>query len=98
MLTLRRSRVPKPTAGRPPRDEGDRGTRQIRVFEDLGEMISWIIRVEGGTTANLLDPMIRAQILARYTKHQDVIAKLKAAEEAVRRVEEETLPRRKRRD
>ena len=70
-------------------DDGDAGTRQVRVFEDVGEMISWIIRVEGGKTANLLDPMIRAQVTARYQKHREVIDKIRAAEEALERVETE---------
>ena len=69
------------------REESDRGTRQVRVFEDVGEMISWIIRIEGGTTASLLDPMIRAEITARYLKHEDAIDKIKAAENALKKIE-----------
>lgn len=68
-------------------DDGDRGTHQIRVHSDLGEMISWIIRVEGGTTANLLDPMLRAQILTRFERYKDEIEELKKAERALREAE-----------
>lgn len=68
-------------------------TRQVRVFEDMGEMISWIVRVEGGTTANLLDPMIRVQIEAKYAKHRAVIDKIKAADDELQRVEKEAKQR-----
>lgn len=67
----------------------ERGTRQIRVNEDLGEMISWIIRIEGGSTATLLDPMIRAQIVARFTRYEGVVEKMRAAEAALQKAEEE---------
>ena len=70
-------------------DESEAGTRQVRVFEDVGEMISWIVRVEGVKTSNLLDPMIRAQVTARYQKHKEVIGKIRAAEETLERVEAE---------
>lgn len=79
----------KTTAGRPPKDEGEKGSRQVRVMDDVGEMISWIIRVEGGTTATLLDPMIRAQVTARYKKHEVVIQKIKEAQETLDKVERE---------
>jgi hypothetical protein len=69
------------------RDE--KSTHQIRVNADLGEMIAWVARVEDTTTAQLLDPMLRAQVLARYAKHAAVIEKLKTAERALREVEEE---------
>ena len=81
-LLLRRPRMAK-------QDDGEAGTRQVRVFEDVGEMISWIVRVEGVKTSNLLDPMIRAQVTARYQKHKEVIEKIRAAEEALERVETE---------
>lgn len=67
----------------------EKTTHQIRVNADLGEMIAWIARVEDMTTAQLLDPMVRAQIQARYKKHEAVIEKLKAAEDALREAEEQ---------
>jgi hypothetical protein len=79
----------RPRMSKAKQDDGEAGTRQVRVMEDLGEMISWIIRVEGGKTANLLDPMIRAQITARYQKHKEVIEKIRAAEDNLNRIEEE---------
>lgn len=70
-------------------EKAEKGTHQIRVNPDLGEMISWIIRIEGGTTAVLLDPMLRAQVTARYKKYEAEIKKLKDAEEKMRKVEAE---------
>lgn len=75
--------------GRPTKAEGDQGTRLIRAFDDLADMISWIVRVEGGTTAQLIDPMIRPQVVARYTKHLAVVERIKAAEEELRKTEQE---------
>lgn len=74
--------------GRPTTGEGDRGTRQVRVMEDIAEMCGWIVRVEGGTTAQLLDPMVRAEIEARYERHRAAIEKIRAAEEELRKVED----------
>lgn len=78
-------------AGRPKLDDSDRGTKQVRVFEDLAEMISWIVRIEGGTTANLLDPMIRAEVESRYERHRAAIEKIRAAEDELRKVETEAI-------
>lgn len=67
----------------------EKSTHQIRVNADLGEMIAWIARVEDTTTSQLLDPMLRAQILARYKKHESAIDKIKEAEERLAKVEAE---------
>jgi|GEM_PF-6363025 len=85
MLTMRPTMAHSST--KPVRDENEEATRQVRVFEDIGDMVSWIVRVEGCKTANLLDPMIRAEVTARYLKHKDVIDKIRAAEEALAKVE-----------
>jgi hypothetical protein len=69
--------------------DDERGTRQVRVYEDIGDMISWIIRVEGGTTASLLDPLVRAEVTERFLRHKEKIERLKQAEDALRKVEEE---------
>jgi hypothetical protein len=74
--------------GRPLSSEGERGTKQVRIMEDLAEMCSWIVRVEGGTTAQLLDPMVRAEVEARYERHKAAIEKIRAAEDELRRVED----------
>ncbi len=65
--------------GRPSVEEGSAETELVRLPGDLAEMIRWIIRVEGGSAAQLVGPMIRAQIVARHTKHLATIEKMKAA-------------------
>jgi hypothetical protein len=75
--------------GRPKRDEGDRGTRHVRVNEDIADMVSWILRVENVSSARLLDPLLRAAILARYKKHEKAINMLKSAEEEARKSRKE---------
>jgi hypothetical protein len=45
------------------RGREERTTHQTRVHADLGEMIAWIARVEETTTAQVLDPMLRPQVL-----------------------------------
>lgn|SRR5574338_127697 len=86
MVTLE---IPMPKRIRPKRADGQQGTDHARLFADIVDMVSWIVRVEGGSSAQLLDPMIRPQVTARYAKHKPVIDKLKAAEDEVRRLEEE---------
>lgn len=66
--------------GRPKKSEGDRGTKHVRLNEDLAEMIGWITRCEGGTSATLCDPLLRPQIEARYAHYSDMIARLKRAD------------------
>lgn len=74
--------------GRPTNAEGPANTRLIRAFEDIADMIAWIVRVEGGTTANLIDPMLRPEVTARYQKHEETVNRIKKAEDELRKVEE----------
>lgn len=89
-MVARVTMSPKRT-GRPKKGSGERGTKHVRVFEDAAEMIGWIVRIEGGSSATLLDPMIRAQLAARYLKHKDVIDKIRAAEEAAQKAVDEAI-------
>lgn len=67
MATILVERMAKsPRKGRPKRDEGDGKTKHVRVFDDLAEKIGWIVKVEGGSSAQLLDPIIRDHIDERY--------------------------------
>lgn len=68
------------TRGRPKLDDGD--TRMVRAYADVADMIGWIVRVEGGTVAGLIDPLIRAPILARYAKIEHLVRQIQAAEQA----------------
>ena len=81
--------------GRPTSEEGPANTRLIRAFEDLADMIAWIVRVEGGKTANLIDPMLRPEVTARYEKHRETIERIRKAEDELRRVEGEEEEKRK---
>lgn len=68
-------------AGRPKKGAEAGSTATLRVFSDLAEMIGWIVRLDGVSSANLLDPLIRPQISARYEtirKDVDAIKKLEA--------------------
>lgn len=88
MLTLSRLVMPKGAkAGQDGGEKVEKGTHQIRVNADLGEMIAWILRIEGGTSAVLLDPMLRAQVTARYKRYEKEIDELRAAEDAMKAVE-----------
>lgn len=73
--------------GRPKASEGEAGTRQIRVNEDLADMISLVVRVIGGSSATLVDPMIRPDVVALYEKHKAAIEGIRLAEEKVREAE-----------
>lgn len=84
-------------AGRPRKEEPPQETRQVRVFTDIAEMLSWIVRIEGGSTANLLDPLIRGPILARFKTHEDVVTKIRAAEDEARRLTIEAVESAKKR-
>ena len=72
--------TPGGKGGRPRKSDGDQATRHVRLFEDIAEWVKWVVRVEGGSSAQLLDPLIRAPILARYKKHEKAIEAIKAAE------------------
>jgi hypothetical protein len=68
-----------------PKNPDDLATRQLRVHADLAEMVAWIVRVQGGTVAQLLDPLVRPQIVARYEmlrSHIEAIQRAEAAAQA----------------
>lgn len=56
-------------------------TKMVRISTDLVDMLSAIIEVEGVTISDILDPLIRPQVTARYQKIKDryeAILKLKS--------------------
>lgn len=77
----------------PKKDAAEKATTHVRLFKDLAEMISWIVRVEKletkGGSALLLDPLLRPQIRARYGRYLPHIEKLKAVEAELAKAEEE---------
>lgn len=61
--------------GRPKKGTEAGATATVRVFADLAEMIGWIVRLEGTPSSNLIDPLIRPQITARFeTLRKDIDA------------------------
>jgi hypothetical protein len=68
-------------AGRPRKEEGERGTTHIRAFDDIAEWVRWIVRVEGGSSAQLIDPLVRAPLKARYDRIAHLVEGIKIAEQ-----------------
>ena len=56
----------------------------VRMHSDLADMIGWICRVQGGTAALLIDPLVRPQITARYKQIETVVESIKKLEESVK--------------
>lgn len=65
--------------------KGENGTRQIRVYDDLADMIGEILEVEGGTAAALIDPLLRPQISAKHAQLEPEIQKIRKAKENLER-------------
>jgi len=82
MPILEQSVSNKRTAGRPAAFEV--GTRQVKLAEDLVQMMQWIIRLEGGTLAQLIDPLARPEVVKRYSKRYAEILAIKMAEDAAK--------------
>lgn len=74
--------------GRPPASEGEKGTRQIRVFDDMADMIGWVTRINGGNAAQLVDPLLRPAISSAYKMIEADVERIKKAEDEVRKAEE----------
>lgn len=70
--------------GRPPKPD-DEAKKIVKLNADLVEMIGWIVRITkqqrpGYTAAELVDPLLRPQITARYQLIEDDVKKIKKAE------------------
>lgn len=78
--------APMGKLGRPTKDDGsgDGKARMVRLQNDMADMISWIVKLEGGTAAQLLDPLIRGPIKARYKRIEPQVKKIKQAQEEAR--------------
>lgn len=81
VLTMAKGR-----GGRPKKEAGEAGTRGVRVYADVAEMLGWILRVDGGTSAGLLDPLIRPQVVSRYAAIEGAVEAIKRAEAQAARV------------
>lgn len=76
--------------GRPKAGETVEGTRQVRLFADLAEMVSDILKVRPElTSAQLLDPLVRPSVVAMHDHYAEAIEKVRAAEAVLRRAVEQ---------
>jgi hypothetical protein len=67
--------------GRPKSEEGDLGTKHVRIKADLAEMLSEILKIDGGTSADYLDPLVRPQIATTHAELLPAINALKKGRE-----------------
>jgi hypothetical protein len=70
--------------GRPKKPD-EEGTRSVKLNADLVEMIKWIVHITkrdrpGYSAAQLVDPLLRPQIMARYKVIEQDVEKIKRAE------------------
>ena len=69
--------------GRPRKDQGEAGTSQIRINDDLAVMLSELLLVmPNKTTAQIVDPFLRPELTLLHERHKAQIEKVKAAIEA----------------
>jgi hypothetical protein len=62
-------------------------TRPVRVYDDVGDMLGWVIRLKGATSAERLDPLICPQVEAWYAEVAPEVESIKAAESRHRKVD-----------
>ena len=85
MAQLLAAPMARSNRGRPTKEEGAAETKLIRVHGDVAEMIGWIVELQGIKTANLLDPLIRPAVLARYKQIEPEVEAVKKLREAARK-------------
>lgn len=62
--------------GRPPNEQQ---TRQIRVNEDIAEKLAWVAELSDDTIADIVDPILRAEVEDRYEAIRHRVEAIKAA-------------------
>lgn len=67
--------------GRPPKQSADPVSKHIRVKPELEQLIRLICKAEHKTTAELVDPILRPAIMAKFKMRYSLIVQLKAAED-----------------
>lgn len=68
--------------GRPRKDDGEAGTAQVRIAEDLVGILQDLRLVLPTTTAAILDPLIRVELKRMHDLYRGQIEKVKAADRA----------------
>ena len=61
-----------------------RTTRLTRIASDLADKISDIVEVEGGSSAEFLDPLVRPEVERRYKRVQEAADKIRKIKESVK--------------
>jgi hypothetical protein len=82
---LTRCVMGKGRGGRPKKADGEMGTKHIRAMNDVAEMIGWIHRFEGIAVAQIVDPMLRGPVTARYKRYEEQVEAIKLAEAAAQK-------------
>jgi hypothetical protein len=72
------------------RPKTERRTRGVKVYDDTGEKLAWVLKIEGNkqSAAEFIDPLIRAEVERRYAlvaKRVEAIKRALAQPEVARR-------------
>lgn len=81
--------MPKGKGGRPKKSEGDAGTKAVRVYTDIGEMLGWILLIKKKKSAAYLDPLLREQITAEFEEIKPAVEAFKKADAAAQKYRDE---------
>jgi len=74
---------------KPAKKSGGRKDKWVlKVNDDLGEMVSWVVKLKGGTVATYIDPLIRKQVEKDYADIQKDVEVIKRAQSKHRPDEE----------
>jgi hypothetical protein len=82
MARSRRTEKKEPTKA----DQNGPATKLVRVDADMADMMGWIARLKGGTVAQLVNRVMRAEVEATYKS-------IKGDVEAIRQIEEKGHPK-----
>lgn len=77
MFPLVGSPMGRARGGRPPKDAGSQGTAQVRMFTDIAEKVNDLADLWGQSTAQVLDPITRAEIETLWNRNKADIEKMK---------------------
>ena len=86
MFTAMVPRMATKNPGGRPRGGQESGSKLVRMNEDLAEMIAWIVKIEGGTAATFVDPLLRPSVTAKFATIKSDVEKIKKAEDAAARL------------
>jgi hypothetical protein len=58
-------------------------TRQVRIAQDLAEMLGGLTDVRGPSAAEFLDPLVRSEITRLYKEIEPVVKRIRRAKASV---------------